>query len=97
MKKMAFADLSEVIRKVVDEDEFYKKTASALTPVEWKYIRNAVKEACCSNCTNGCCTVPSNEKYGVNENGKPVGHFCLGWQNDIIVGQYKVLGKKAKH
>ncbi|HHT37898.1 MAG TPA: hypothetical protein GXZ95_00600 [Mollicutes bacterium] len=76
---------------------FTKKVASFLTPDERKYIKKLVKEACCLNCTNGICTIPSNEKYGVDEKGKPVGHLCLGWENDVIVGQYKVLSKKAKH
>ena len=37
------------------------------------------------SCTNGCCSVPSYEKVGVDELGKPVENECIGWFNSSLI------------
>ena len=48
---------------------------------------------CCTTCTNGSCTVPSYEKNGLDEFGKPQGSECICWNNPRLVGRAKVLQK----
>ncbi len=39
----------------------------------------------CQNCLNPSCSVPSNEKIGLDEQNMPQGNKCVAWEN----GEYK--------
>jgi hypothetical protein len=65
-----------------------------LTPEERNTITTSLEGKCCDNCINGCCTVPIEEKIGLDEDGLPQGSHCIGWQNEEIVVKSKVLRKK---
>jgi hypothetical protein len=79
-------DLLEIIRNILeDESDFYKKVADQLSIEEYRYIKLSLIGRVCTNCTNGCCSVPSYEKYGDE------GSQCIGWDNRELVGRSKVL------
>lgn len=40
--------------------------------------KNSVVKGC-NTCSNMCCRVPNNEKIGYEDDGKPAGHYCLGY------------------
>ena len=33
----------------------------------------------------------TDEKIGLDETGKPQGNSCMGWKNDQLIGEYRVL------
>lgn len=80
-------DLALIIDKVLEKPaEFYKKVGECLTPEERKYIRSLV-HADCDTCNNACCRVEQVDK--------PIDD-CIGWENNRIIGQYKVLSLNRK-
>lgn len=74
--------LSLLISETVENpDLFYKRIGDELTPEEREHIKSFLPKSC-DTCSNGCCRVEQVDK--------PV-HNCIAWENDRIVGQYKVL------
>ena len=62
-----------------------------LVPIEFddndpnnpKYVEENLNnnyEQSCNTCSNMCCKVPNNEKIGYEDDGKPAGYYCLGYQ-----------------
>lgn len=37
---------------------------------------------CCMTCQNLSCNVETKEKIGVDENGDPMGAYCIGYINN---------------
>ncbi|MDD3305463.1 MAG: hypothetical protein PHT75_05075 [Bacilli bacterium] len=82
-------ELLEIIRNLIkNERKFYIAVADQLSIEEYQYIERALIGMRCYNCTNGCCRVPSYEKYG------DAGDGCIGWQNREYVGRSKVLRER---
>ena len=72
-----------------------KTIGEKISPEERIYIMSSITKSC-STCSNGSCRIESYEKSGLDEQGKPQGNNCLGWENDTIIGEYKVLNLKRK-
>lgn len=84
--------LEDIIDKILkNPSEFYIKLASTLLPQERDYLRGLVENRGCFNCTNGCCRIEHYENVGLDENGKPQGYGCYGWDNYELVGRQKIL------
>lgn len=64
-----------------DKDSLYKSVGSNLMPDEKEYIKSQIKKDC-NNCANMSCRVEQYEK--------PISN-CIGWENNRIIGEYKVL------
>ena len=49
--------------------------------VKVKYIDSKKNEVikCCNTCSNMSCRVPNYEKVGYEDDGKPAGHYCIGY------------------
>lgn len=77
-----FTNLEKIIKKVVDDETFYKAVASFLTPSEYNYIKNGICDKTCLNCTNSSCEPVISSK-----------ECCLFWDNKEEIGKMKVLGK----
>lgn len=77
-----FTNLEKIIKKVVDDEIFYKAVASFLTPSEYNYIKNGICDKTCLNCTNSSCEPVISSK-----------ECCLFWDNKEEIGKIKVLGK----
>lgn len=77
-----FTNLEKIIKKVVDDETFYKAVASFLTPSEYNYIKNGICDKTCLNCTNSSCEPVISSK-----------ECCLFWDNKEEIGKIKVLGK----
>ena len=74
--------LSSLITKIIEDPYlFYKRIGEELTPEEREHIKSLLLKSC-DTCSNGCCRVEQVDK--------PV-YDCIGWENNRIVGQYKVL------
>lgn len=87
-----FPPLEDVINKILENPkEFYIKIEDELSPQERNYLRALVENRGCFNCVNGCCRIEHYEKVGLDENGKPQGYGCYGWDNYELVGRQKVL------
>lgn len=81
-------ELSLLISRVVkNPDLFYRKIAEELTPEERQYIKSLLPKSCVT-CSNGCCRVEHVDK--------PI-YDCSGWENNRIVGEYKVLKLNRKN
>lgn len=81
-------DLSSIIDDIIEKpDEFYKMVGEQLTPEERIYIRSLIPKSC-NTCSNGCCRVEQVDK--------PI-YDCIGWENDRLVGKYKVLKLNRKN
>ena len=80
-------DLDYLISKAVPSpDNFYKRIGESLTPNERKQIKSLFPKSC-NTCANGCCKVEQADK--------PI-YECIGWQNDRIIGKYRVLKLNRK-
>ena len=77
-------------------EDYYAQVAKGLTPAERAEVWNLVPRSC-STCTNQSCRVETYEKIGLDEFGKPQGSSCIGWKNDHIIGEYKVLKLSKKN
>ena len=77
-----FTNLEKIIKKVVDDETFYKAVASFLTSSEYNYIKNGICDKTCLNCTNSSCEPVISSK-----------ECCLFWDNKEEIGKIKVLGK----
>ena len=67
---------------VEDKDKFFKIIGDTLTPKEREYVKTFIKKKSCYNCVNGTCRIEWYEK--------PVDN-CIGWENNRIVGEYRIL------
>lgn len=80
-------DLSSIIDDIIEKpDVFYKMVGEQLTPEERQYIESLLSKSC-DTCSNMCCRVEQVDK--------PI-YDCIGWENNRIVGQYKVLKLNKK-
>ncbi len=82
-------------RYVLLNKNLQKTIGEKLTPEERLYIKSLVSKSC-DTCTNGSCRVESFEKVGLDEDGKIQGSSCLGWENNRIIGEYKMLKLNKK-
>mgnify|MGYP001027228987 FL=1 len=73
--------LEDILKKIVNEKEFYKKISSYLKNSEKEDIKSHIKKSC-DNCENKNCNYKDN-----NDDS------CELWNNDIEIGKIKVLGK----
>lgn len=73
--------LEDILKKIVNEKEFYKKISSYLKNSEKEDIKRHIKKSC-DNCENKNCNYKGN-----NDDS------CELWNNDIEIGKIKVLGK----
>lgn len=73
--------LEDILKKIVDEKEFYKKISSYLKNSEKEEIKKHITKSC-DNCENKKCNYKDN-----NDDS------CGLWNNDIEIGKVKVLGK----
>ena len=81
-------DLCSIIDDVVEQpDVFYRMVGEKLTPEERQYIKSLLPKSC-DTCSNGCCRVEQVDKR-VRD--------CIGWENNRIVGQYKILKLNRKN
>lgn len=81
-------ELCSIIDDVIEQpDVFYRMIGEHLTPEERQYIKSLLPKSC-DTCSNGCCRVEQVDK--------PV-YDCIGWENNRIVGQYKVLKLNRKN
>ena len=81
-------ELFSLISKTLENpDLFYKKIGEELTIEEREYIKSLLDKSC-NTCSNGCCRVEQIDK--------PV-YDCIGWENNRIVGEYKVLKLNRKN
>ena len=81
-------DLSSIIDDIIEKpDVFYRMVGEQLTPEERQYIKSLLQKSCYT-CSNGCCRVEQLDK--------PI-YDCIGWENNRIVGQYKVLKLNRKN
>lgn len=81
-------DLCSIIDDVIEQpDVFYKMVGEQLTPEERRYIKSLLPKSC-DTCSNGCCRVEQVDK--------PI-YDCIAWENNSIVGQYKVLNLNKKN
>lgn len=79
-------DLETILNNILDNPElFYEKICENLTFEERQFIDNLIENKSCNTCSNGCCRVENYEK--------PVDN-CIGWENNRLVGKYKVLKQK---
>ena len=79
--------LASVIDDVVEQpDIFYKMIGESITPAEREYIKSLLSKDC-DTCANSCCRVEQVDKP-IND--------CIGWENNRIIGQYKVLKLNRK-
>ena len=76
--------LEDILKKIVNEKEFYKKISSYLKNSEKEDIKRHIKKSC-DNCENKNCNY-CNYKDNNDES-------CELWNNDIEIGKIKVLGK----
>lgn len=80
-------NLKSIIDDIIEKpDEFYKMVGEKLTPEERLYIRSLLPKSC-GTCSNGCCRVEQVDK--------PI-YDCIGWENNRVIGQYKVLELNRK-
>ena len=80
-------NLKSIIDDIIEKpDEFYKMVGEKLTPEERLYIRSLLPKSC-DTCSNGYCRVEQVDK--------PI-YDCIGWENNRIIGQYKVLELNRK-
>ena len=92
--KINSTPLGNLLDKILENpNEFFEKIEEELTVEERLFILSELKNKSCMSCTNGCCDVPSYEKVGVDEFGKPEGSECIGWFNSRLIGRSKVLRK----
>ncbi len=82
-------------RYVLLNNNLQNTIGKELTPEERLYIKSLVSKSC-DTCTNGSCRVESFEKVGLDEDGKLQGSSCLGWENNRIIGEYKMLKLNKK-
>ena len=81
-------DLSSIIDDIIEKPNvFYKMVGEQLTPEERQYIKSLLPKSC-DTCSNGCCRVEQIDK--------PI-YDCIGWENNRIVGEYKVLKLNKKN
>ena len=73
-----------------------KTIGEELAPEERLYIKSLVSKSC-NTCSNGSCRVESFEKVGLDEHGKLQGSSCPGWENNRIIGEYKMLKLNKKN
>lgn len=86
-RKIEETDLALLIYETLENpDEFYKKIGEKLTPDERKYIKSFLRKEC-KTCTNSMCDV---------EKQKNIKNDCLTWENNELVGEYKVLKLNRK-
>ena len=94
VNKINSTPLDKLLDKILESPtEFYEKIEEELTVEERLFIISELENKSCMSCTNGCCSVPSYEKVGVDEFGKHVGSECIGWFNSRLIGRSKVLRK----
>lgn len=80
--------LSFIIDSIIEKpDFFYKMVGEQLKPEEREYIKSLLEKNCYT-CANGCCRIEQVDKPVYN---------CIGWENDRIVGEYKVLKLNRKN
>jgi hypothetical protein len=83
-------------RYILLNNNLQKTIGEKLTPEERLYIKSLVSKSC-DTCLNGSCRVESFEKVGLDEDGKLQGSNCLGWENNRIIGEYKMLKLNKKN
>lgn len=94
--KEELADLLEVIYakakacnieiKEVEEYRISKRNTKGgfndgiylIKSVDQKYVD---ENRGCMTCTNGSCSIPISEKYDLDEDGKPAGYYCIGYNS----------------
>jgi hypothetical protein len=82
-------------RYLILNKNLQKTIGDKLTPEERHEIKSFISKGC-STCLNGSCRIETFEKVGLDENGQVQGSNCLGWENNRIIGEYKVLKLKKK-
>ena len=82
-------------RYLILNKNLQKTIGDKLTPEERHEIKLFISKGC-STCLNGSCRIETFEKVGLDENGQVQGSNCLGWENNRIIGEYKVLKLKKK-
>ena len=82
-----------MIRKNYNLNKLYIEIAKSLTPKERKIIIDQIFDKSCINCTNRECRVEYGEKIGYNKFGEAQGTGCIGWENDSLIGEHKLLVK----
>lgn len=76
--------LDDIIEKIIENPrEFYVKLANNLSIEEREYLKLLIENKSCMNCSNGTCTVTTNEKLGSGA--------CIAWDNKELIGKQKVL------
>ena len=75
-------ELSSLISKTIENpDLFYKRIGENLTSEEREHIKSLFPKSC-DTCSNSFCRVEQVDR--------PV-YDCIDWENNRIVGEYKVL------
>ena len=70
-----------ILISVDDKSLFYRSIGDNLTPEEKEYIKLQIEKSC-TTCANMTCRVEQYEK--------PISD-CVGWENNRVIGEYKVL------
>ena len=80
-------ELCSIIDDVIEQpDVFYRMVGEQLTSKESLYIKSLISKSC-DTCSNSCCTLEQKDKTVSN---------CVAWENNRIIGQYKVLKLNKK-
>lgn len=81
-------DLTSIIDDIIEKpDAFYRMVGEQITPEERQYIKSLLPKNC-DTCSNGCCRVEQVDKSIYD---------CIGWENNEVIGQYKVLKLNRKN
>jgi len=90
------SSLEELIEKMIENpQEFYIKIAKSLSKEEREYLKKLINNKSCMNCTNKNCRVEYSERIGLDDQGKPQGNSCLGWNNPELIGRKRILTKNV--
>lgn len=84
--------LEDVLKKILDKPEdFYSKLSQALPAREREFLKRAIKDKSCKNCTNVDCRIEQCDKASIDETGKQQDSKCISWNNEELIGRQFIL------
>lgn len=75
---ISFEDIEKVRIKKKEKNGAFDKRIFLISTADEEYVNH---NKGCITCINGSCTLPTNEKYDYEDDGKPAGYYCKGYKS----------------
>lgn len=78
LHNISFDDIEKSRLKKQEKNGAFNKRIFLISTADKEYVDH---NKGCITCINGSCTLPTNEKYDYEDDGKPAGYYCVGYKS----------------